>query len=60
VAVTEALQLEVRHFIECVRGGAAPRSDGQAGVRVVRVLEAANRSLRADGARISLKEPVPS
>ena len=58
VPVTEALQLEVRHFIECVRDGAVPRSDGQAGVRVVRVLEAANRSLKADGARISLKEPV--
>src|SRR5438094_6407244 len=58
VAVTEALQLEVRHFIECVRDGAAPRSDGEAGVRVVRVLEAANRSLKADGARISLKERV--
>jgi predicted dehydrogenase len=58
VAVTEALQLEVRHFIECVRDGAVPRSDGDAGVRVVRVLEAANRSLKADGARISLKERV--
>src|SRR5205809_5571256 len=58
VAFTEALQLEVRHFIECVRDGAVPRSDGDAGVRVVRVLEAADRSLKADGARISLKEPV--
>jgi len=60
VAVTEALQLEVRHFIDCIRDGATPRSDGEAGVRVVRVLEAANRSLRANGARISLKERVPS
>jgi predicted dehydrogenase len=58
VPVTEALQLEVRHFIECVRDGTTPRSDGLAGVRVVRVLEAANRSLKADGARISLQETV--
>ena len=58
VPFTEALQLEVRHFIECVREGTTPRSDGDAGVRVVRVLEAANRSLKADGARISLKERV--
>jgi hypothetical protein len=43
-----------------VRDGAVPRSDGDAGVRVVRVLEAANRSLRADGARVSLKEPAPA
>jgi predicted dehydrogenase len=58
VAVTEALQLEVRHFIECIRGGATPRSDGQAGVRVVRVLEAAMRSLRTNGARVAYREPV--
>ena len=58
VAVTEALQLEVRHFIESIRDGTTPRSDGKAGVDVVRVLEAGNRSLRANGARISLKEPV--
>ncbi|MHB8632194.1 MAG: Gfo/Idh/MocA family protein, partial [Candidatus Limnocylindria bacterium] len=60
VAVTEALQLEVRHFLECIRDGTIPRSDGAAGVRVVRVLEAANRSLRASGARISLGQPVRS
>ncbi len=60
VAVTEALQLEVRHFIECVRDGTTPRSDGEAGVRVVRVLEAADRSLRAAGTRVSLEEPVRS
>jgi predicted dehydrogenase len=58
VGLTEALQLEVRHFIECIRDGVTPRSDGLAGVRVVRVLEAGNRSLRAAGARVSLKDPV--
>ena len=59
VAVTEALQLEVRHFIECIRDGTTPRSDGVAGVRVVRVLEAAMRSLRTDGARVAYAEPAP-
>jgi predicted dehydrogenase len=58
VPVTEALQLEVRHFIDCIRDGTTPRSDGAAGVRVVRVLEAAQRSLRANGARVPLGEPV--
>ncbi|MGH2498833.1 MAG: Gfo/Idh/MocA family protein [Candidatus Limnocylindria bacterium] len=52
VSVTEALQIEVRHFIECVRDGTRPRSDGEAGLRVVRVLEAAMRSLRSGGARV--------
>ena len=58
VALTEALQLEVRHFIECIRDGVTPRSDGLAGLRVVRALEGADRSLRAAGARVMLREPV--
>jgi predicted dehydrogenase len=41
----EPLQLECRHFIECVRSGATPRSDGHSGLRVVRVLERLQRSL---------------
>jgi len=56
VPVTEALQLEVRHFIECVRDGKRPRSDGEAGLRVVRVLEAGMRSLRQQGARVAYRE----
>lgn len=45
----EPLRLECEHFIECVRTGAPPRSDGQSGLRVVRVLEALQRSLDAAG-----------
>jgi predicted dehydrogenase len=41
----EPLRIECKHFIECVRTGARPRSDGQSGLRVVRVLEALQRSL---------------
>jgi predicted dehydrogenase len=41
----EPLRLECRHFIECVREGATPRSDGESGLRVVRVLEELQRSL---------------
>jgi predicted dehydrogenase len=41
----EPLRLECEHFIECVRTGATPRSDGAGGLRVVRVLEALQRSL---------------
>jgi len=58
VAITEALQLEMRHFIECVQNGKKPRSDGEAGLRVVRVLEAGMRSLRSGGARVSY-HPAP-
>jgi len=41
----EPLRLECEHFVERVRDGQAPRSDGDSGVRVVRVLEALQASL---------------
>jgi predicted dehydrogenase len=43
---TEALALEARHFVECIASGVAPVNDGRAGLRVVRLLEAAEESLR--------------
>ena len=55
IAMTEALQVEMRHFIECVRDGKKPRSDGEAGLMVVRVLELAMRSLRSGGARVAYR-----
>ena len=50
----EPLQNVVRHFAECVRSGATPMSSGEAGLRVVRILEAAQRSIKAQGGRITL------
>jgi len=41
----EPLRVECEHFVDCVRTGAAPRSDGESGLRVVRVLEELQRSL---------------
>ena len=52
----EPLTLECEHFLRCVREGTNPRSDGENGLRVVRVLEAASRSLAADGAPVQLEE----
>jgi predicted dehydrogenase len=51
---TEPLQNVVRHFAECVRTGRPPLTDGAAGLRVVRILEAAQRSIKAQGGRITL------
>jgi predicted dehydrogenase len=45
VPSTEPLRLECEHFIECVRSGTSPISDGLSGVRVVRVLEGLQASL---------------
>jgi len=42
---TEALQLETRYFLDCVASGEKPFNDGRAGLRVVRMLEAADESL---------------
>jgi predicted dehydrogenase len=42
----EPLRIECRHFLDCVRDGTEPRSGGESGLRVVRVLEALQRSLR--------------
>ena len=50
----EALQGVVTHFAECIREGKAPLSDGTMGLRVVRLLEAATRSIRAQGGRVVL------
>jgi predicted dehydrogenase len=41
----EPLRIECEHFVECIRTGTTPRSDGRSGLRVVRVLEALQRSL---------------
>lgn len=43
----EPLRAELDHFVACVRDRCTPRTDGESGVRVLRVLEAAQRSLLA-------------
>jgi len=45
IAAVEPLRVECEHFVGCLRTGARPRSDGESGLRVVRVLEALQRSL---------------
>jgi predicted dehydrogenase len=51
VGFREPLRVQCEHFIECARTGARPHTDGRAGMRVVEVLEHAERSLRNGGAR---------
>lgn len=46
---SEPLREECVHFVRCIEDGTTPRTDGQNGLRVVRVLEAADQSLRASG-----------
>lgn len=50
----EPLKEELRHFIECALNGKTPKTDGREGLNVLRVLEAAEKSL-AGGARVSCR-----
>jgi len=51
---TEALKAELEYFIDCIVNDRTPFNDGAAGLRVVKVLEAADRSLKERGKAILL------
>jgi predicted dehydrogenase len=53
--MAEALSLELRQFVACVEARTAPLTDGHAGLRVVRILEAATQSLAERGRAIELE-----
>src|SRR3989442_1434010 len=54
VEQTEALRVELGHFMDCVVKGHTPVNDGIAGLRVVKLLEAADRSLKERGRAIQI------
>ena len=49
VKQTEALRVEAEYFVDCVLNDIKPFNGGEAGWRVVQLLEAANRSLKKRG-----------
>ncbi len=53
--VVEPLRVECKHFIDCIVEGKTPRTNGDAGVAVVQVLEAATQSMRAGGRTIEIE-----
>ena len=53
----EPLKIECQHFLDCITAGTAPLTDGRAGLQLVRILEAASRSLKQQGAAIDLTRP---
>jgi predicted dehydrogenase len=55
VSTAEPLKIECEHFLDCVSSRSKPRSDAADGLRVVRILEAAQSSLEQDGIPISLR-----
>ena len=53
----EPLKTECQHFLDCINQGTTPLTDGQQGLEVVRVLEAATKSLKCGGASVTLSSP---
>ena len=54
VEQTEALKVELGYFVDCILNDRTPINDGMAGLRVVRLLEAADQSLKERGRLVSL------
>jgi predicted dehydrogenase len=54
IAAAEPLYLEMRDFCEAIRAAAQPRSNGELGVEVVRIIEAVDASLAANGGRVAV------
>lgn len=51
IPVQEPLRVQCEHFVDCIRTGARPDTDGYEGLKVVRILEQADRSLHNGGNR---------
>jgi len=56
VQQSEPLKTECQHFMDCVRNGEQPLTSALQGLQVVQILEAANQSLKNDGARIEIAD----
>jgi predicted dehydrogenase len=57
---TEALYTEASHFLECIENNKESITSGEVGLRVVQILEAANRSMKQQGQPIELNlERIP-
>src|SRR6202790_2104193 len=54
VEQVEALKMEANYFVDCILNNKTPFNDGQAGLRIVRMLEAADESLKQKGKIIQL------
>ena len=51
---TEALKTECAYFVNCVQDNATPFNDGRAGLKIVKMLEAANKSIQEKGRLVTL------
>jgi predicted dehydrogenase len=54
IDMSEPLRNECAHFLECIEKQKQPQTDGASGLRVIKVLEAAQESLRRRGAPVEI------
>lgn len=54
LATREPLSRMAEHFVTCVKSGQQPMSDGKSGVRIVKILDAAQRSIKSQNGRVGL------
>jgi predicted dehydrogenase len=54
LSLREALHVEAEHFVDCIRTGREPITNGERGLGIVRILEAAARSLAERGRVVDL------
>jgi len=52
----EPLKVECQHFLDCIRHGRTPLTNGRRGQELVRILEAASASLKRNGAAVEISE----
>lgn len=50
----EALSIEIEHFADCIMNNKNPITDGEVGLRVVRILEAADKSIKGGGVKVNI------
>jgi predicted dehydrogenase len=55
----EPLKTECQHFLDCIRNGTTPMTDGKKGLELVRILEASSQSLKRDGALVEFLPEQP-
>lgn len=54
IRMSEPLKIECQHFVDCVRDRKRPRTDGESGLTVVKILEAGQRSLERGGEPVDI------
>ena len=52
---SEPLNVMCRHFIDCMKNNKTPRSDGLSSLRVIKIIEAAQQSLKENGKEIKIE-----